>query len=106
MASELIGRTACPECGFHAAHVKIKTDKEGAHPYRHCPECGAQYFPRNKQQADDLRAKLRAEKAAPDTPPASEAGTPAGPAAETTPPASPDDSRPYKTIFGVRVYES
>lgn len=67
MASKLIGRTACPECAFPSAHVKIKEDKENAHPYRHCPECGAQYFPRNKQQAAQLLEKVRPEA---NTPPA------------------------------------
>jgi len=105
MASELIGRTACPECTFHAAHVKIKTDKEGAHPYRHCPECGAQYFPRNKHQAEHLREKIRAEKTAPPAPNTThegEGGMPAAPAAQTTLPAAPP-ARKTKLVFGVEV---
>jgi predicted RNA-binding Zn-ribbon protein involved in translation (DUF1610 family) len=66
MASELLGRTACPECGFAHAHIKIKTDKEGANPYRHCPDCGAQYFTRSAVQAANLRAQCRPEKGAGD----------------------------------------
>ncbi|MFZ6748049.1 hypothetical protein [Undibacterium sp. Ren11W] len=58
MASEMLGRSACPECGFSSAHIKIKTDKEGAHPYRHCPDCGSQYFTKNKTQGDLLRSKI------------------------------------------------
>lgn len=60
MASDILGRSACPECGFASAHIKIKTDKEGAHPYRHCPDCGSQYFTKNKNQGDLLRAKIKA----------------------------------------------
>lgn len=59
MASEMLGRTPCPECGFPHAHVKIKTDKDGANPYRHCPDCGAQYFTRNKAQAARLHEMLK-----------------------------------------------
>lgn len=59
MASEMIGRATCPECGFASAHVKIKTDKENANPYRHCPDCGAQYFPRNKLQGENLLKQTR-----------------------------------------------
>jgi predicted nucleic acid-binding Zn-ribbon protein len=105
MASTLKGRTACPECGFHAAHVKQKDDKDNAKPYRHCPECGAQYFPRNKTQADALMAKTRPEGSAPPVP-------------EPTPeqvsvtrltniaPAPFDQAPPpakFKTVLGVRV---
>jgi len=95
MASTLLGRAECPECGFHAAHVKI-SDKEGAKAYRHCPECGAQYFPRNKQQADLLLSKTRAEKTPTDPAPAPEP-TPA-PAPE--PPPAPAS---YKYVLGVKV---
>ena len=71
MASKLIGRVKCGECGFDGAHVKIKTDPaEGKTPlaYRHCPECGAQYFPRSQAQADALVAKMRPEGAPAPTP--------------------------------------
>ena len=62
MASELLGRCVCPECNFQSAHIKIKTDKEGAKAYRHCPECGAQYFPRSIAQDAQLRIKIKAAK--------------------------------------------
>jgi predicted nucleic acid-binding Zn-ribbon protein len=61
MASRLIGRTDCPECGHGAAHVKV-AEGEGKRPYRYCPECGAQYFPRSDRQARDLEARTRPEK--------------------------------------------
>lgn len=55
MASQIIGRSACPECGFSAAHVK-KSDK--CH-YRYCPECGAQHHARTERQVADLLKKTR-----------------------------------------------
>lgn len=60
----MVGRTDCPECGFGAAHVK-RSDGEGKRPYRWCPECGAQYFPRTDRQARDLAAKTRGAAPAP-----------------------------------------
>jgi hypothetical protein len=98
MASAMIGRTTCPECGFSAAHVKQKEEKENAKPYRHCTECGAQYFPRNKQQADMLIAKTRAQKLDADPAPAPEPA-PADPA----PAPAPVPAVKYKTVLGVRV---
>jgi hypothetical protein len=97
MASELLGRCVCPECNFQSAHVKIKTDKEGANPYRHCPECGAQYFPRNQMQASHLRAKLRAEKN--DTPQPAPAAAPPKSDAVLPEPVKPKTKR----VFGVEV---
>jgi predicted nucleic acid-binding Zn-ribbon protein len=61
MASTSIGRTNCPECGFDAAHVKRK-DEEGKKAYRHCPDCGAQYFPRSSGQEKTLLEKVRPSK--------------------------------------------
>ena len=58
MASQIIGRTDCPECKFGAAHVK-KSEK--CH-YRYCPECAAQYHARTPRQVADLLAKMRPEK--------------------------------------------
>jgi DNA-directed RNA polymerase subunit RPC12/RpoP len=93
MASEMLGRSTCPECGFPHAHVKIKVDKEGAHPYRHCPDCGSQYFTKNKQQGDLLRSKLVVKHEVP---------TPAEPA-ETPPAPIPEATKPVKYVFGVQV---
>lgn len=87
----------CPECDFHAAHVKIK-EEEGKQPYRHCPECGAQYFARSQRQGDLLRAKIRAEQQP------EPAAQPA--AVEPTPPAAAPAPKPaatHKMILGVMV---
>lgn len=55
MASRMIGRTACPECGFHAAHVK-ESDKC---VYRYCPECNSQHHAKSQRQRTDLLGKTR-----------------------------------------------
>lgn len=55
MASSIVGRTTCPECGFASAHVK-KSEKC---LYRYCPDCGSQHMARSKRQVDDLMAKTR-----------------------------------------------
>lgn len=60
VASVIIGRAACPECGFAAAHVK-KSDK--CH-YRYCPECGSQYYAKSQRQVDELLKKTRLDGAA------------------------------------------
>jgi predicted RNA-binding Zn-ribbon protein involved in translation (DUF1610 family) len=56
MASKIIGRTVCPECGFEGAHVK---ESEKC-LYRYCPECGSQHHARSERQRVDLEAKTRA----------------------------------------------
>lgn len=61
MAAQHLGRAACPECGFESAHVR---QNEGKHPYRWCPDCGANYAARNARQAADLLGKVRADGAA------------------------------------------
>lgn len=61
MASTMVGRTACPECGFGSAHVK-RSDKC---LYRYCPECGSQHHARTERQQADLMAKTRPVEAAP-----------------------------------------
>lgn len=94
MASNMLGRAPCPECGFAHAHVKINTEKPTAKPYRHCPECGAQYFPRNAAQGDTLTAKIVPAKID-DSAPARAA--PALPPAAAAPPVG------YRVVLGVRV---
>lgn len=85
MASKLIGRAPCPECGFGAAHVK-QSEKT---LYRYCPECGAQYFPRGEEQTQRLRAAMKpAGAAAPEAPKPAPAAAPAS----TTKPAAPAPS--------------
>lgn len=56
MASVMIGRCDCPECGFKGAHVK-QSEKCA---YRYCPECGAQYFAKTERQKTDLARNTRA----------------------------------------------
>jgi ssDNA-binding Zn-finger/Zn-ribbon topoisomerase 1 len=63
VASVILGRTACPECGFTSAHVK-QSEKC---LYRHCPECGSTYHTKGDKQRADLMAKTRAEGDAPAT---------------------------------------
>lgn len=55
MASRMVGRAACPECGFGSAHVK---ESEKC-LYRYCPECGSQHHARTERQRADLTAKMR-----------------------------------------------
>ena len=64
MASPIIGRTNCPECGFEAAHVK-QSEKC---LYRYCPGCGAMYHATGQARADALRAKMRTVDAPTPTP--------------------------------------
>lgn len=96
MAARLLGRAPCPECGFGAAHVR---QNEGKHPYRYCPECGANYATRNTRQANDLLAKVRPEQGAPapNEPRADgEAGTPAGQGAVSAPPPAAEKPAPRR----------
>jgi len=86
MASKMVGRTTCPECGFGAAHVK-QSEKC---LYRYCPECGSQHYARSGKQRADLLAKTRTETVAgaPKGAPATGSGptdTPPAPPASTTP---------------------
>lgn len=96
MASEIIGRCTCPECGFHAAHIKLKPE-EGKRPFRYCPECGAQYFTRSNTQAENLMKQARS--AAIEAPPPEE---PAPVVDEPAPPV-PEQKFTEKIVFGVRV---
>lgn len=81
MASRLVGRTACPECGFAGAHVK-QSEKC---LYRYCPECGATYYCRGGRQAADLQAKTRPV----DAPTATGSPTASPPPAMVATPAAP-----------------
>ena len=55
MASRIVGRAECPECGFDAAHVK---ESEKC-IYRYCPECGSQYMAKSDAQRANLLKKTR-----------------------------------------------
>lgn len=78
MASHIVGRTDCPECGFKAAHVK-QSEKC---LYRYCPECGATYHAKGLRQAADLQAKTRPEAGAPAPKPAASPKPSAAPVLE------------------------
>ena len=72
MGSPIIGRSACPECGFAAAHVK----RSPKCLYRHCPECGAMYHATGATREAALMAKTRLD-AAPSPPEPTPTPTPA-----------------------------
>lgn len=99
MASKLLGRTPCvePRCGFQSAHIKINIDTEGKKPYRHCPECGSQYFPRTATQVANMLHGMRPEGDTAPPPPTEPIDKPA-------PSVKPIEPEPkYKIVFGVRV---
>lgn len=103
MASELLGRAPCPECGFASAHIKRKAE-EGKRPYRHCTDCGAQYFPRNSVQADNLLKQVRPAKIDTPTPAPEPEPKKADPAPVPAPvKVEKAPEKPYKVVFGVRV---
>lgn len=89
MASKLIGRTACPECGFASAHVK-QSEKC---VYRYCPECAAQHHARTERQRADLLAKTRLVDAAPTPTEPPEPPTAAAPAVAAAPTPTPREPR-------------
>ena len=103
MASQIIGRTDCPECGFKSAHVK-RSDKCA---YRYCPECGSQYMATGAEREAALLAKTRLNAlpvAGPSVPPAPKPVViPADPATPPTPtpPAAPVAKRRVG-LFGQR----
>lgn len=100
MASVIIGRAKCPECGFESAHVK-QSDKC---LYRYCPSCGINGpHARTEAQRENMRKGMRPVQAAPAAPAAptpspteknavaapSAAPTPPSPTGSGTPPAPP-----------------
>lgn len=88
MASRMIGRAACPECGFSAAHVK---ESEKC-VYRYCPECNSQHHAKSARQRADLLAKTRLlDGIATGSEPAA---TPTGSAAPTGADATPTTTTP------------
>lgn len=101
MGSPIIGRTACPECGFSAAHVK----ESPKCIYRYCPECGSMHHAKTERQKSDLTAKMRPEGGAAPTPtptptgkaseaPAAAPPTPTPTPAKATPTPTPKPAKP------------
>lgn len=101
MGSPIIGRTACPECGFGAAHVK----ESPKCIYRYCPECGSMHHAKTERQKSDLTAKMRPEGGAAPTPtptptgkaseaPAAAPPTPTPTPAKATPTPTPKPAKP------------
>jgi hypothetical protein len=82
MASRMVGRTNCPECGFGAAHVK----ESPKCLYRYCPECQSQHHARTERQRADLMAKTRPVEGSPTPTPT--------PAPEATPTPTPTVTAP------------
>lgn len=105
MASVMIGRSTCPECGFSGAHVK-RSEKC---TYRYCPECGAQHHARTPRQLADLASKTRPLEGTPTpTPSPTPEPTAAAPeqAATLTPSPTPtqgsDTPKPKRSaLFGL-----
>lgn len=101
MASQIIGRTTCPECGFGSAHVK----RSERCAYRYCPECGAQYMATGERREADLLAKTRLEKPGSGptptgAPPAPSPAVPATPPAPPTPSGATDTAPKRRGLFG------
>ena len=92
MASKMVGRATCPECGFASAHVK---ESEKC-LYRYCPECGSQHYARSTRQRADLTSKTRIDATATATAtgkaPAAEAPKPAAEAPATVAIATPSEA--------------
>lgn len=60
MASTVLGRYKCPECGSPDALVQ-RSAREGARAHRYCPlkaGCGAQYFPKSPEAEKLLLARM------------------------------------------------
>lgn len=89
MASKIIGRAACPECGFASAHVK---ESEKC-LYRYCPACGINGpHARTELQRQNMVKGMRpVEPTATATPTPTEAKP--APAAAPTTPAAPTPTK-------------
>lgn len=55
MARDVLATCDCPECG--AGGAEVKRTRAGL-LYRWCPECLAQYFPRNQVSSDRLAQRV------------------------------------------------
>jgi hypothetical protein len=58
MAQKVIGRCACPLCGYADQEIR-ESDKNGK-PYMVCDECGCQIFARQARSVKLLRDKASA----------------------------------------------
>jgi hypothetical protein len=90
MASKMIGRAACPECGFESAHVK---ESEKC-LYRYCPECGSQHYAKSQRQRADLTAKTRITAAPTASTTEEPKAKPAPPIVDATPTPTASDATP------------
>ncbi len=63
MANEVLGKCACPLCGYAAQDVK-KSNAKNPKPYLNCDECGVQIFTRQAKSVKILTARMTAEKPA------------------------------------------
>lgn len=90
----IIGRRACPWCGFAGAHVKRS---EGKLPYHHCPQCGTMTHAKNGHQADLMLRGMRPEPGTVPEPPAADRPivVPVG-TAEAAKPAPAAPARPKR----------
>lgn len=95
MASRMIGRAACPECGFDAAHVK-QSEKC---VYRYCPECGAQHHAKTERQRTDLLKKTRLIEPTPTPTGETAPPTPTEATATPTPPPPPAPAPKRRGLF-------
>lgn len=94
MAGRIIGRTACPECGFGKAHVR---ESERC-LYRFCPECSSQYHARTPAQRALLTEKTTLIDAPTSTPTGPEALEVSGAATVVAPTPSPTPAPPAAPV--------
>lgn len=95
MASVLIGRADCPECGFKSAHIK-QSEKC---VYRYCPECGSQHHARTPRQREELAKKTRLiEPIAPATPTPTPTGNEPAAATVAEPAATPTPTQASEPV--------
>jgi hypothetical protein len=92
MASRIIGRAACPECGFEHAHIK---ESERC-IYRYCPACGINGpHARTKLQRDNMVKGMRpVEPTGTPTPTEAKPAPAAAPAAPTPTPSKRREASP------------
>lgn len=96
MTSAIIGRMACPDCGFESAHVK-QSDKC---LFRYCPECHTQTFAKTELQQANMRQRMRPVQAVAQPAPVEKAPT-SGSGAPPPPAAPPKHPAPKRSpLFG------